>query len=38
MKHYQQPEMRIVDLELQDVLLTSGNPDWQDDPFAGGGV
>lgn len=34
MKNYEQPEMLIVSLTMQEVLLSSsGTPDWQDDPF-----
>jgi hypothetical protein len=35
MKNYEQPEMQIVSLTMQEVLLLSSGetPDWQDDPF-----
>lgn len=37
MKHYQTPEINVLELLNQDVLFASTtNPDWQDDPFGGG--
>ncbi len=37
MKHYEQPNIRIVVMKQQDVLSSSigNNPDWQDDFFGG---
>lgn len=39
MKHYESPEVFVLELQQQDVLFASAtNPDWQDDPFTGGGL
>lgn len=36
MKRYEQPTIRVVVMQLQDVLSASGeNPRWQDDFFGG---
>ena len=32
-KVYEQPEVTVVTFEVTDVMLSSGNPGYQPDPF-----